>query len=151
MGGSSHVNAMTYSRGHAKDYDQWRQMGCEGWGYADVLPYFRRSERSWRGEDKYHGGSGEMGVSRGGIRGRLYEETVASAKSLGYQESPDLHGEIREGFSIPEFTHWKGRRASTAEAFLKPIRRRPNLTIRTGALANKVILEGKRAVFTWPS
>ena len=69
VGGSSHVNAMAYSRGHPKDYDQWRQMGCEGWGYADVLPYFRRSERSWRGEDRYHGGSGEMGVSAGGIRG----------------------------------------------------------------------------------
>ena len=146
VGGSSVVNAMAYSRGHAKDYDQWRQMGCEGWGYADVLPYFRRSERSWRGEDKYHGGSGEMGVSRGGIPGRLYEETVAAAKALGYQESPDLHGDIPEGFSIPEFTHWKGRRASTAEAFLKPIRRRPNLTIRTGALANRLIFEGKRAV-----
>ncbi|HEY5411250.1 MAG TPA: GMC oxidoreductase, partial [Caulobacteraceae bacterium] len=66
--------------------------------------------------------------------------------TLGYQESPDLHGHIPEGFSVPEFTHWKGRRASTAEAFLKPIRRRPNLTIRTGALANKVILEGRRAV-----
>jgi choline dehydrogenase len=146
VGGSSQVNAMAYSRGHAKDYDQWRQMGCEGWGYADVLPYFRRSERSWRGEDRYHGGSGEMGVSRGGVRGRLYEETVAAARTLGYAESPDLHGEIPEGFSIPEFTHWKGRRASTAEAFLKPVRRRPNLTIRTGALANKVVLEGKRAV-----
>jgi choline dehydrogenase len=146
VGGSSQVNAMAYSRGHAKDYDQWRQMGCEGWGYADVLAYFRRSERSWRGEDKYHGGSGEMGVSPGGGRGRLYAETVAAAKALGYQESPDLHGEVPEGFSIPEFTHWKGRRTSTAEAFLKPILRRPNLTLRTGALANKVILEGKRAV-----
>ena len=146
VGGSSQVNAMAYSRGHAKDYDQWRQMGCEGWGYADVLPYFRRSERSWRGEGKHHGGSGEMGVSGGGIRGRLYEETVEAAKKLGYQESPDLHGDIPEGFSIPEFTHWKGRRHSTAEAFLKPIRRRPNLTIRTRALANRVIFEGKRAV-----
>jgi choline dehydrogenase len=146
VGGSSHVNAMAYSRGHPKDYDQWRQMGCEGWGYADVLPYFRRSERSWRGEDKHHGGSGEMGVSAGGIRGRFYEETIAAAKTLGYQESPDLHGEVPEGFSIPEFTHWRGRRASTAEAFLKPVRGRRNLHIHTRAHANRVILEDGRAV-----
>jgi choline dehydrogenase len=146
VGGSSLVNAMAYSRGHPKDYDQWRQMGCEGWGYADVLPYFKRSERSWRGENDYHGGSGEMGVSRGGIAGRLYEETVAAAKALGYQESPDLHGEIPEGFSVPEFTHWRGRRASTATAFLEPVRRRPNLRIETGALVNRVIIEDGRAL-----
>jgi choline dehydrogenase len=145
VGGSSVVNAMAYSRGHPGDYDQWRQMGCEGWGYADVLPYFRRSERSWRGEDKYHGGSGEMGVSRGGTKGHLYEETVEAAKALGYQETPDLHGAIPEGFSIPEFTHWRGRRVSTAHAFLAPIRRRKNLRIETRAHANRVILEGKRA------
>ena len=146
VGGSSLVNAMAYSRGHPKDYDQWRQMGNEGWGYADVLPYFRRSERSWRGEGKYHGGSGELGVSRGGIKGRFYEETVEAAKKLGYQESPDLHGEVPEGFSIPEFTHWKGRRVSTAHAFLEPIRGRKNLKIETRAHANRVLLEGKRAV-----
>jgi choline dehydrogenase len=146
MGGSSHVNAMTYSRGHPKDYDQWRQMGCEGWGYADVLPYFKRSERSWRGDGKYHGGSGEMAVDRSDLRGRLYDETVAAAKALGYQESPDLHGEIAEGFSIPEFTAHRGRRVSTSRAFIRPIRHRRNLVVETGALATRVLLEGKRAV-----
>jgi choline dehydrogenase len=146
MGGSSHVNAMTYSRGHPKDYDQWRQMGCEGWGYADVLPYFKRSERSWRGEGKYHGGSGEMAVDRSDLRGRLYDETIAAAKTLGFQESPDLHGEMAEGFSIPEFTAHKGRRISTSRAFIRPIRHRTNLTIETGALTSKVLLEGRRAV-----
>ena len=146
MGGSSHVNAMTYSRGHPKDYDQWRQMGCEGWGYADVLPYFKRSERSWRGEGKYHGGSGEMAVDRTDLRGRLYDETVAAAKTLGYRESPDLHGEEAEGFSIPEFTAHRGRRVSTSRAFIHPIRHRTNLTIATGALTSKVIVEDGRAV-----
>ena len=145
MGGSSQVNAMTYSRGHPKDYDQWRQMGCEGWGYADVLPYFKRSERSWRGEDRFHGGSGEMAVSRTNLKGRLYDETVASAKALGYQESPDLHGEIAEGFSIPEFTAGAGRRISTARAFIRPIKDRPNLKIETGALASRVTIEDGRA------
>jgi choline dehydrogenase len=145
MGGSSHVNAMTYSRGHPKDYDQWRQMGCEGWSYAEVLPYFKRSERSWRGENKHHGGSGELVVNRSDLRGRLYDETVAAAKALGYQESPDLHGEIAEGFSIPEFTAGKGRRASTSRAFIHPIRDRPNLAIETRALTTRVVIEDKRA------
>ena len=146
MGGSSHVNAMTYSRGHPKDYDQWRQMGCEGWSYAEVLPYFKRSERSWRGEDRFHGGSGEMAVSRTDLRTRLYREVIASAKKLGYQESPDLHGEVAEGFSIPEFTAGKGRRVSTSRAFIHPIRHRPNLHIETGALSTRVIVEDGRAV-----
>ena len=145
VGGSSHVNAMTYSRGHPKDYDQWHQMGCEGWGYADVLPYFKRSERSWRGEGKFHGGSGELEVNRTDLRGRLYEETVDAAKTLGYQESPDLHGEIPEGFSIPEFTAGRGRRASTSRAFIHPIRQRPNLKIETHALTSKVMIEDGRA------
>ena len=146
MGGSSHVNAMTYSRGHPKDYDQWRQMGCEGWSYAEVLPYFKRSERSWRGEGKFHGGSGEMAVNRTDLRGRLYKEVVAAAKSLGYKESPDLHGDESEGFSIPEFTAGGGRRASTARAFIRPILHRPNLHIRTGALTSRVVIEDGRAV-----
>ena len=145
LGGSSSINGMFYMRGHPRDYDTWRQMGCEGWGYADVLPYFRRSERSWRGEDKHHGGSGEMGVSAGGIRGRFYEETIAAAKTLGYQESPDLHGEVAEGFSIPEFTAGDGRRVSTARAFIQPIRHRPNLKIETRALASRVVIEDGRA------
>ena len=145
MGGSSHVNAMAYSRGHAKDYDQWRQMGNEGWGYADVLPYFKRSERSWRGEGKYHGGSGELWVNKPDLRGRLYDETVAAAKALGYVESPDLHGEVAEGISVPEFTAGKGRRSSASRAFIHPIRHRTNLTIETGALSTRVLLDGKRA------
>ena len=146
MGGSSLVNAMTYSRGHPKDYDQWRQMGCEGWSYAELLPYFKRSEKSWRGEGTYHGGSGEMAVSRTDLRTRHYDEVIAAAKTLGYQESPDLHGEVSEGFSIPEFNVGKGRRASTARAFIHPIRHRRNLTIETGALTSRVIVEDGRAV-----
>ncbi len=146
MGGSSHVNAMTYSRGHPKDYDQWRQMGCEGWSYAEVLPYFKRSEKSWRGEGKYHGGSGEMEVNRTDLRGRLYDETVAAAKTLGYKESADLHGDEPEGFSIPEFNAGRGRRASTSRAFIHPIRHRTNLHIETGALTSRIVIENGRAV-----
>ena len=146
MGGSSAVNAMAYSRGHAKDYDQWRQMGCEGWSYADVLPYFKRSERSWRGEGKYHGGSGEMAVTKPDLRGRLYDETVAAARALGFKVSDDLHGEDAEGFGPPEFTAGRGRRASTSRAFIHPIRHRPNLTIETGALTSRIVIEDGRAV-----
>jgi choline dehydrogenase len=91
LGGSSTVNAMRYSRGHPRDYDQWRQLGLEGWGYADVLPYFRRSERNWRG-DPYHGGSGELNVRLGSSSSLLYEPLCAAAQAAGFKESDDIHG-----------------------------------------------------------
>jgi len=145
LGGSSAVNAMAYSRGHPKDYDQWRQMGCEGWSYAEVLPYFKRSERSWQGETKYHGGSGEMAVEQTPIHDKLYKEVVGSAKALGYEETPDHHAEKPEGFGVMQFTVDRGRRASASRAFIHPIRNRPNLVIETGALTRRVVVEDGRA------
>jgi choline dehydrogenase len=146
VGGSSHVNAMSYSRGHPRDYDQWRQMGCEGWSFAEVLPYFRRSERSVHGETPYHGASGEMAVDRTTLKDKLYAEIAASGRALGYAETDDHHGPQPEGFGIAEFTHGRGRRASAARAFIHPIRHRKNLTIETGALTSRVVMEGGRAV-----
>ena len=145
LGGSSAVNAMAYSRGHPKDYDQWRQMGCEGWGYADVLPYFKRSEKSWQGETTHHGGSGELSVEQTPIHDKLYKEIIASAEANGYEETPDHHGDKPEGFGVMQFTVDKGRRASASRAFIHPIKGRKNLVIETGALTRKVVVEDGRA------
>jgi choline dehydrogenase len=145
LGGSSSINGMLYSRGHPRDYDQWRQFGCAGWGYADILPYYKRAETDWRGEGTYHGGSGPLPVSRHRT-GPLYRDLVAAAAKLGYPESTDFHGTQTEGFGAPDFTvSRRGRRASTAAAYLVPAMARPSLTVETGAQATRVIVAGGRA------
>ena len=146
VGGSSTINGMLYSRGHPADYDQWRQMGCEGWSYADVLPYFKRSEKSWRGEGKYHGGAGPMEVSRIDTRKLLFDPVVQAARNRGYAISDDLHAEQTEGFAIGETTTGRGLRASASTAYLKPALKRPNLAIVTRALATRFVIERGRAV-----
>ncbi len=147
LGGSSTINGMVYARGHRLDYDDWRAMGLEGWGYADVLPYFKRSERSWLGEGKYHGGSGELDVTVPEASCVLSDLVGAAAAAAGYPVTPDYHGEHSEGFMRMEMTVTRrGRRASTARAFLYPAMRRPNLTVRTGALVSRVLLEHGRAI-----
>lgn len=146
LGGSSTVNGMLYSRGHPGDYDLWRQMGCEGWSFSDLLPYFRRSESNWRGETPFHGGNGPLKVSRIDTRHLLAEPVLQTARNLGWPITEDHHGEIHEGFGGGDTTtDARGRRSSTARAFLHPIRHRPNLTIVTGALATRILLEGRRA------
>jgi choline dehydrogenase len=146
LGGSSSVNAMLYSRGHPRDYDQWRQMGCEGWGFADVLPYFKRSERSWRGEGPFHGASGEMSVSRVDTRRNFHDPVMKAAAKLGHPITDDHHGEQPEGFGFGETTTGKGRRASASRAFLHPVKARSNLTIEVGALARRILFEKGRAI-----
>ncbi len=146
LGGSSSINGMMYARGHARDYDEWRQLGCEGWSYADVLPYFRRAETSWRGEGPYHGGSGPLTVASAHtpddvIAPRLIE----TARALGYPVIDDFHGPDQEGFSYPEFTVHRGRRGSTSVRYLRPALARPNLTVATGALTTRILLEKGRA------
>lgn len=146
-GGSSSVNGMIYMRGHSGDYDGWAQMGARGWSYADVLPYFRKMETSWRGAGKYHGGSGPLSVTP--VDGsRLFQEPIRqSVVAAGYAESDDLSGAEQEGFSGCEVTvDRKGRRASTARAYLKPALKRPNLTVLSGAQATRVLIEDRRAV-----
>jgi choline dehydrogenase len=145
LGGSSSVNAMFYSRGHPLDYDQWRQMGCEGWGFADVLPYFKRSERSWRGAGPYHGADGELAVSRIDTRRNFHAPVMEAAARLGHPITDDHHGDRPEGFGFGETTTGKGRRASASRAFLHPIRNRPNLRIETRALTRCVLFENGRA------
>jgi choline dehydrogenase len=145
LGGSSTINGMVYARGHRLDYDDWRALGLEGWGYADVLPYFKRSEKSWLGEGRYHGGSGELEVCVPDAARVLSDVVGRSAAAAGYGITDDYHGERSEGFMRMEMTVSRGRRASTERAFLRPARRRPNLTVQTGALVARVILENGRA------
>ena len=147
LGGSSSINGMMYARGNAGDYDQWRQLGLEGWGYADVLPYFRRAESSWRGDTLHHGASGPLSVAPSHTPDRVIHPAVmATARAKGYAILDDFHGPQQEGFSTPEFTVRAGRRASTAEAYLRPALSRPNLEVETGALATRILFEGDRAV-----
>jgi choline dehydrogenase len=146
LGGTSSINAMIYARGHPLDYEQWRQSGLKGWGYADVLPYFKRSEGSWRGAGPYHGASGPLTVSRGTQRTPLYEVFSAAAEKIGFRTSDDYNGATPEGVAAPDFTIGSGRRNSTARAFLRPALKRRNLAVETRALAHRVLLRGGRAV-----
>ena len=146
LGGSTSINGMLYVRGHPADYDQWRQLGCDGWSYADVLPYFKRAESSWRGETKYHGGSGPIGVSPVDVTGLHYDAFIDSARAAGLPITDDINGAEPEGFTRVDFTVRNGRRTSAARAYLHPAMHRPNLTVETWALAHKVVLEDGRAV-----
>ena len=145
LGGTSSINAMIYARGHPLDYDQWRQMGLAGWGYADVLPYFKRSESNWRGETEHHGGSGLLKVTQSGIPGPFYDLFSDAAEQAGFPKSGDYNGAEPEGVARAELTIGDGRRYSTARAFLRPAMKRPNLTVATRALAIRVVIDGGRA------
>ncbi len=146
LGGSSSVNGMMYSRGHPPDYDHWRALGLAGWSYAEVLPYFRRSEANWRGESLYHGGSGPLTVSRHVTDRVLYPRLIETAGKLGYRHLDDFHGAAIEGFSAPDFNVHRGRRASTAARYLRPAMGRRNLVVETGALARRVLFDRDRAI-----
>ena len=145
LGGSSMINGMVYARGHRRDYDDWAQRGLAGWGYADVLPYFRKSERSWLGENAYHGASGEMEIAVPQSN-MLYDEIRAASVAAGFPATDDYHGAHSEGFQRSEMTVLRGRRGSTARLFLKPALGRRNLWVETRALARRVRIENGRAV-----
>jgi choline dehydrogenase len=147
LGGCSSVNGMIYMRGHASDYDGWRQMGCRGWGHDDVLPYFRKMEASWRGAGPFHGAEGPLAVSRVDGGHLLSGEVRASVRAAGFAESDDLSGARQEGYSDCEVTvDRRGRRASTSHAYLRPALKRPNLEVRTRAQATRILIEQGRAV-----
>ena len=137
---------MMYSRGNPGDYERWRAMGLPGWGFAEVLPYFKRMETSWRGEGAFHGGSGPLSVTRQPADPYLTPRMAQAAARLGYRELADFHGMQAEGFGLPDFTIRRGRRDSTAIAYLEPARARRNLTIETGAQATRLLIERGRAV-----
>lgn len=144
LGGSSSLNGLLYVRGQAQDYDRWRQMGNTGWGWDDVLPLFKRSERQERGADDHHGSEGELWVSNMRLRRPICDAWVAAAQNAGYPFNPDYNGATQEGAAYFQLTTKNGRRCSAAVAFLNPARRRANLTILTHAPATRLILEGKR-------
>lgn len=146
IGGCSSINGMMYSRGNPRDYDQWAQMGARGWSHADVLPYFRRSERNWRGASVHHGGDGPITVARHRTDAVLYPALIATAERLGHRHLDDFHGDEQEGWSAPDFTVHRGRRGSPAARMLRPAMARPNLTVLTGALTHRVRIERGRAV-----
>ncbi|SDY43758.1 choline dehydrogenase [Jannaschia faecimaris] len=144
LGGSSSLNGLLYVRGQAEDYDRWRQMGNTGWGWDDVLPLFKRSERQERGADEFHGSDGDLWVSNMRLQRPICDAWVAAAQAAGYPFNPDYNGASQEGASYFQLTTKNGRRCSSAVAFLNPARSRDNLTIITNAPATRLILEGKR-------
>jgi choline dehydrogenase-like flavoprotein len=145
LGGSSSINVMAYTRGHRGDYDRWAQKGARGWSYADVLPYFKRAETWEGGEDKYRGGSGPLGTEWAKTRDPLYQAWIDAGKAAGIPHTSDYNGRNAEGFGHSQYTIRNGRRSSTANAYLKPVRKRPNLRVVTGAHVTRVLLEGTRA------
>ncbi|MFI4950863.1 MAG: choline dehydrogenase [Caulobacterales bacterium] len=145
-GGSSSINGMIYIRGHARDYDQWRQMGLPGWGYADVLPYFKRSESFEGGADAWHGGAGPLKVSKAPSDNPIYSATIAAGAEAGYPLTPDFNGFQQEGFGPYQLTIHDGQRWSAARGYLHPVLERPNLTCLTGVRTTRIVVENGRAV-----
>ncbi|WP_298678617.1 choline dehydrogenase [uncultured Lentibacter sp.] len=148
IGGSSSINGMVYVRGHARDFDHWRDSGAKGWGYADVLPYYKRME-SWDdgghgGDPAWRGRNGPLHVSRGPRKNPLFHAFVEAGRQAGYPVTADYNGEQQEGFGAFEQTVHKGRRWSAANAYLKPALKRETCTLVRG-LAEKVVIEDGRA------
>jgi choline dehydrogenase len=143
LGGSSSINGMFFMRGHSSDFDGWAALGCDGWGYAAVLPYFKRLETSWRGAGTWHGGSGPLHVMPIDTRRLLHEPLMAAAGAAGFATTEDIHGDLEEGFARGEINvDARGRRASASRAYLKPILNRSNLQVATNALVTQVRIEG---------
>lgn len=146
LGGSSSINGMIFNRGQRKDYNEWAQMGCRGWSYDDVLPYFKKLESTEIGADTYRGRNGPMKVTEAAKTTPFFELFIKSAQKAGYPLNPDYSGETQYGVAMAQQTIYRGLRQSTATQYLSPARKRPNLTIISGAEAASLILEGKRCV-----
>ncbi|WP_257824750.1 GMC family oxidoreductase [Burkholderia glumae] len=145
LGGSSAINAMIYTRGHPLDYDEWAALGCTGWGWQDVLPYFRRAEGNQRGASEWHGADGPLTVSDLRFRNPFAQRFIDAAHAAGYPLNDDFNGPEQEGVGFYQVTHRDGARCSVARAYLYD-QPRPNLQILTGATALRVAFDGKRAV-----
>lgn len=145
-GGSSSINGMIYIRGHARDYDQWRQMGLGGWGYADVLPYFKRSESLEGGGDDWHGADGPLHVSKSKSPNPIYRAAIEAGAEAGHPVTKDFNGYQQEGWGPYQLTIHKGERWSAARAYLYPALNRPNLTCLTGARTSRILVENGKAV-----
>jgi len=145
LGGSSAINSMLYIRGQREDYDAWQCNGNTGWGFGDVLPYFKKSENNERGPSEYHGAGGPLNVADQRCPNPLSRVFLEAAESAGLSHNPDFNGAQQDGVGFYQVTQRAGRRCSCADAFLKPAAKRPNLTILTGAYATRIVLDGGRA------
>jgi choline dehydrogenase len=146
LGGTSSINGMVYIRGNPADYDEWRQRGCEGWDWDSVLPYFRKAENQQRGADEFHATGGPLHVTDHPPGFELADAMLAACEQAGIPRNPDFNGAMQEGCGYYQTTTSNKRRWSTAKAYLEPARGRPNLEIRTGAHATKLLIENDRAV-----
>ena len=146
-GGSSSINGMIYIRGHARDYDQWRQMGLSGWSYGEVLPYFKRSETLEGGGDDYHGSDGPLYVSKASTPNPIFSSFIKAGADAGYKVTSDFNGYQQEGFGPFQLTIKDGQRWSAARGYLHPVKdQRPNLVTEIEARTTKIIIENGRAV-----
>ncbi|MGF7007451.1 choline dehydrogenase [Aminobacter sp. BE322] len=145
LGGSSSINGMVYVRGHAHDFDHWAEQGATGWGYADVLPYFKRMEHANGGEDGWRGTSGPLNIQRGPRKNPLYQAFVEAGQQAGFELTEDYNGSKQEGFGAMEQTIHGGRRWSVANAYLRPALKRGNVRVVNG-FARRVVIENQRAV-----
>ena len=146
LGGSSSINGLLYVRGQHEDFDRWRQLGNTGWGFDDVLPFFKKAEDQQRGADDWHGRGGPLPVSDSRHPDPLSQAFVDAAVESGLPRNPDFNGAAQEGAGWFQTTTRHGRRASTARSYLRPARQRQNLRVETAALAQRIVFEGKRAV-----
>ena len=146
LGGSSSINGLVYVRGNPLDFERWESEGAAGWGYHDVLPYFRRAETYAGGADEYRGADGKLATRRGRLANPLYDAWLVAGREAGYPQSADMNGFQQEGFARMDMTVGGGRRCSTANAYLRPAMRRTNLAVRTHALATGVQFAGRRAI-----
>jgi len=144
LGGSSSINGMVYVRGHARDFDHWAEQGAAGWGFADVLPYFKRMEHSHGGEEGWRGTGGPLHVKRGPRRNPLYAAFLEAGRQAGFETTEDYNGAKQEGFGAMEQTIHLGRRWSAANAYLRPALKRKNVSLVSG-FARRVIIENHRA------
>ena len=146
LGGSSSINAMCYCRGHRKDYDSWAESGADGWHFSDLLPYFKKAEDQENGQSKYHGIGGPLSVQNLRHSNPLSQVFIEAAIQAGFDKTDDFNGPKQRGFDYYQVTQRNGKRCSTAVAYLRPALKRPNLTVRTHSHAERIILDGLRAV-----
>ena len=146
LGGSSSINGLLYIRGNPRDFDYWRQEGCVGWAWDDVLPYFMKAEDQERGGDELHGEGGPLAVSDMRVRRDVCDAYIEAAGELGIPANNDFNGTKQEGAGYFQLTSRKGWRCSAAVAYLRPVRQRKNLEVRTGAAVRRIVFEGRRAV-----
>ncbi len=146
LGGSSSINGLLYVRGQRQDYDRWADIGCEGWAYEDVLPYFKKAENQSRGGDEYHGEGGPLHVSDMTFKRAICDDFINGVIETGTPASDDINGYDQEGVGYFQLTAHKGKRCSTAVAYLRPARQRRNLQIITNAQVLKIHFEDQTAV-----